>query len=537
MHLEKEDKQHLAEQVNRWITTIRDSKTVPTVSAPSLESADWWKPEMVSPEVEEAIQGFRKSRQILDLLGEEPESGVSDNSFVLLLGVILDALPARCLQGEVSDEDRQRPIRIFLDDLFEQLAQGEVRVTVARLVFGVPVGLISSVALRDTDTKVALPLKAVVDAIGTDALQARTVRPGKRLNIAHLPELFSPAATEPATPPATINGTDQTAALPQGSEAPTAAEPMPVAAMRSAEPATRATETAAPPLPIPMAVGAQAPAAVVAVVGQLCAERIDAGTIPEAEVVVATSKTPPVSGPPVDEKPAPMAVHVSTLAMDRLNANGVDLNRADETLLCTLPGVTPAVAGAILAHRAQHGAFADVFALADVPRVGRKTFRKITGMPYSRTRRHRGAVLTRWLGLDPAVPVSLPALVRAVAASPGLAGCVMSDSEGLLLAESGAGEQAAALAAIVPRLMQQVRDNIHDLGGDGVSTVSVAYSGRLLTAVSAGDVHLTALHRANRLTTGLHQHLRRVAIELEWWFSRRGYVSAADDFPEAQDHA
>ena len=48
----------------------------------------------------------------------------------------------------------------------------------------------------------------------------------------------------------------------------------------------------------------------------------------------------------------------------------VDLNTADVTQLDTLPGVGPATAAAIVAHREEHGPFSTVDGLLDVRGIG-----------------------------------------------------------------------------------------------------------------------------------------------------------------------
>ncbi|MCE9614396.1 MAG: helix-hairpin-helix domain-containing protein [Lentisphaerae bacterium] len=531
-----DEKQRQAEQVARWISTIRNSKTLPQTDDRLLESPDWWKPEFVDPEVEAAITGFRRSKQVLEALGDESDGDASANSFVLPLGIILDALPPRYVHSEVPANERRRPIRVFLDDLFEQLARGSVRVTIARLVFGVPVGLISSMALRDTDTKVELPLKDVVDAVGSQVLTEHTAKPGRRFDTAYLPELFVTTEARPSPAPAA----EPEAARP---ELPAAVAPQvdvvtPIKAV--VEPVAAPVLDAAPARSEPSAIAAVPPLVAVElpVEAPRAAAVVDAPPVdvPAAVVVSpAAVSVAPRHEPAAPEVPAATAaeVFVSSLAWERLNSNGVDLNRATAEDLMTLKGVTPMVASAILEHREKHGLFTDVFALADVPRVGRKTFRKITGMAYSRTGRHRRDVLAKWLGLAPTAASSLPALVRAVAARPGLRGCVMSDRDGLLLAESGVGEQAALYSAIVPRLLTQIRENIREIGGEGINSVTISYDGQLITVVAGGDTYLTVIHAANRLTTALHHFLRRMALELEWWFSRRGYVVHVEAAPGA----
>ncbi|MBW3620625.1 MAG: ComEA family DNA-binding protein [Actinobacteria bacterium] len=55
----------------------------------------------------------------------------------------------------------------------------------------------------------------------------------------------------------------------------------------------------------------------------------------------------------------------------------IDLNRATATELEALPGVGPVLAGRIVAHREEHGPFAEVGQLRDVPGIGERTFQSL----------------------------------------------------------------------------------------------------------------------------------------------------------------
>lgn len=68
---------------------------------------------------------------------------------------------------------------------------------------------------------------------------------------------------------------------------------------------------------------------------------------------------------PVEGEPA-----VSLATGDEIAAGPLDLNRADEAALDELPGVGPATAAAIVAHRDEHGPFTSVTALQEVPGIG-----------------------------------------------------------------------------------------------------------------------------------------------------------------------
>ncbi len=71
-------------------------------------------------------------------------------------------------------------------------------------------------------------------------------------------------------------------------------------------------------------------------------------------------------------------------ALDRVvetvvNRVGVDLNTASPTLLRHIAGLGPALATAIVAYRASHGAFATRAALREVPRLGARAFEQAAG--------------------------------------------------------------------------------------------------------------------------------------------------------------
>lgn len=207
-------------------------------------------------------------------------------------------------------------------------------------------------------------------------------------------------------------------------------------------------------------------------------------------------------------------------------SGGVDLNLALYEELLVLDGVSPAMARRILAYRLSHGGIRDIFELRRIDRVGRKTFKRITGMPYSRRGRHRGAKLMRLLGLPRDRASHLPSIAAALAAQPGFVACVISDRDGLLLAAGGADGFADALSATLPKMLQQLEQNVSEFSANVVESVSLRLGGRLFTVVSAGEVVLTAVHKVSRLTQGEYRLVSRVAEELRWLLSHRGYVGA-----------
>lgn len=57
----------------------------------------------------------------------------------------------------------------------------------------------------------------------------------------------------------------------------------------------------------------------------------------------------------------------------------IDINRADEALLQTLPGIGPQLAQAIMTYRAERGAFERLDELLNVPGIGKAKLSAIRG--------------------------------------------------------------------------------------------------------------------------------------------------------------
>jgi hypothetical protein len=206
----------------------------------------------------------------------------------------------------------------------------------------------------------------------------------------------------------------------------------------------------------------------------------------------------------------------------------VNLNSASVPQLMTLKGMTSSIALAIVKHRSMNGPFRDLFDLADVPKLGRKTFRNITGMVYNEHRINRREKLAHLLAMPASRLGHLPGLAEGVCSRSGFAGCVISDKDGMLLAQSGATAYADVLSAVVPRILLQVRENMRDLAPQGINHTSVCVEDRMFTIVSSGDVFLTAVHEANKITKTQFEFVQKVAAELEWLLSQRGYVGPVE---------
>ena len=203
----------------------------------------------------------------------------------------------------------------------------------------------------------------------------------------------------------------------------------------------------------------------------------------------------------------------------------VNVNTADLSELMTLEGVSEALASRIIQHREMYGPFEDIFDLRRVPRIGRKTFRRMTGMPYSKKRHHRGRHLARLLRIPAECVSDLNAIAEAVASRPGFSGCVISDGDGLLVAQNSAGVFGDKLSAVVPRIVRQIRESMNVIGAGLLDSISICIDGQMLTLVSTQSVALTAIHEESRVTKSQLALIRKVGRELAWLLSHRAYVA------------
>jgi len=242
-----------------------------------------------------------------------------------------------------------------------------------------------------------------------------------------------------------------------------------------------------------------------------------------------SSATPtPASGMPGSvpaEAPEPIEQPASEEEKDYRELPGnINVNTATREELVTLTGVSGPLADRILQYRNKKGSFKSIFDLYGVPRLGRKTFRRMTGMPHSPRHLHRGRRLAKLLKLPIGEVSNLQVLAGALARMPGFSGCVISDGEGLLLAQGSADDLGTQLSAVVPRTIRQIRESMNAIKAGRVDSISICTCGRMYTIVGSRHMALTAIHEENRVTKTQLSLIRKVGNELAWLLSHRAYV-------------
>jgi hypothetical protein len=192
-----------------------------------------------------------------------------------------------------------------------------------------------------------------------------------------------------------------------------------------------------------------------------------------------------------------------------------------------LEGIDEAIAEAIITQRNKRGRFRSVFELLDVPGVGPVQFRQMTGMQAEQKPHHRRKQLAGLLKISADKVTDLGFVAQSVARRAGFAACVISDREGLVLAQGGAIELGEPLSAVVPRMLRQIRQAMDLIGAGHVETVTLSINNMLYTIAASENVVLTAVHTEKRINETELSFIRKVRRELAWLLSLRAYAGPA----------
>jgi competence ComEA-like helix-hairpin-helix protein len=238
------------------------------------------------------------------------------------------------------------------------------------------------------------------------------------------------------------------------------------------------------------------------------------------------------AAPPPEEAPAasqkvtvyqPRAETDSELEYYELPGN-VNINAATSDELMLLKGVGRHIADAIVAYGNEHGGFNSVFDLFKVEGIDEVRFRQMTGMKSGQKRRHRRKRLASMLKIPAAEVADPSAVAAAVSRKAGFEGCIISDSDGLVIAQSGLDGVADNFAAILPGMLGHIAHGMDVAGLEVTGTVSVAVEGSLYTVQSAENVIFSACHAANMVSEADLSFMRKVGRELAWLLSIRAYA-------------
>lgn len=431
------------------------------------------------------------------MIADDPEpAGAETGSMSTLrlkLGDVLGVLPDGLRGSDATPEDGARTVRVIIEDLYGQLGKGRVMVSLAGLAQDVPESLLSADYPDRLDEEIALPLPLVVSSISPEELTRRTASRDRAPDLHELPDLFK---------------RDDMAAEPVPSVA-APSEPAFAEPVAEPEPPEPAVEAVAPEPVLPEPVAELVPPQ------PTPPEPVADITVPEVEPAqpVADIAPPrPRPAPPAApvSRPAAQDVGSGPGALVAVLARGVDLNAVDAAQLRrALPGVGRHLAEQILRHRP----FRSIFDLARVPGIGRRLFERITGehMPSATVQ-----VETIEALLGPAETGLLPLrdVARNIATLPGVVDCILSQSDGYVLASTFGGNGEHPLGAFVPQMFKRITRYTEALDMGEMPSMTIFLTSRPVSLICSGEIYVSLFHGRGRYSRRRTELMEAVAAEL-----------------------
>ncbi len=388
-----------------------------------------------------------------------PPMSSGDTSFAYPLPDLLALIPPAHVQSsDVSD--KAATIVLDLPDLFDQLSRGKVSIALSIIAEAVPTECLAKETLTNTDTKIDLSLRHVVESVGPERLAARITGEFRSYDIDRLVDPFE----EPDDLPRKIIKKRK-----QQSRSPNA--------------------------------------------------RQFAAMVQRPSLAEAVSET---HGTSAAARKHAKGVD-SELNFHELPGN-ININAASMDELQALKGVTRERAAEIIAYREAHGEFKSIFELQHIPGINKTSFRRITGMTATTKQYHRRRRLSGLLAIEPDKITNLDLVAGQLVKKPGFSGCIISDSDGLVLAQHGTEKLCEEIAAIIPRMMRRIGEDMKLIGAGRVGTVSIAIDGVLYTIAASRNVALTAVHDEHHVSETDLAFIRKTQKELAWLLSLRAYV-------------
>jgi len=293
------------------------------------------------------------------------------------------------------------------------------------------------------------------------------------------------------------------------------AAPAPVEAPVAEEAAPTPAETAPAPEPTPI----PEPEAQVSEPPLPRAERLIRTTTPEAPEPAPEPAPAAVAPEPVPAAPAPEpapAAAAATRARPLMIGN-VDINNASEDeLLVGLKGMTRVIAARIVKHRP----YDTPFHLGRVPGIGKKLFRSFTGLHLPGRSLDLDAIDNVLTNPDGTLP-TFEVVAQRVADLSGVTGCILSHTDGYLLAAAWNRGKVQTIGAIAPQIFKHVGKYFALLQMSAPDSIMLYVDPRPVFITRQGDVFMIVVMPRTRATGRRLQFFEALAAELVRRWRRR----------------
>jgi len=223
-------------------TTGGGAPVKPAAPAPPPEEMD----------LDDIVAAIRQIDEVIDDPANATQTGIPMvrlNSLHMPIKDMVQIMPA-LFSADAASAQPDEKAEILIEDLYAQLARGRVETRVSLFMAGVPSNYRSPSVEENSKLSVALPLPLVVSSINPNEFKSRTTATERKLDIRHLPNLFTATSEPPPKKPAQpieIPLKDA-AAAPKG---PPVSAPQPIVTQPASKPIEPPAEASAKPIPTP----------------------------------------------------------------------------------------------------------------------------------------------------------------------------------------------------------------------------------------------------------------------------------------------
>jgi predicted regulator of Ras-like GTPase activity (Roadblock/LC7/MglB family) len=171
----------------------------------------------------------------------------------------------------------------------------------------------------------------------------------------------------------------------------------------------------------------------------------------------------------------------------------------------------------IVAAREARGHFSSLEELRSVPGIGRKTYRALVGK--------EPRVLNRLLGVEHDQELSLQEVVRQIGVLPGVSGCILAMSDGLLLTGQLPDHlDSNAVSVFAPQLFKKVGRYTREIQVGQIRRMTIFTDRHPLSIFQAGDIYLVVVHDPQRYSKALLRRCERIGQEIAALCRQRAVV-------------
>ncbi len=195
----------------------------------------------------------------------------------------------------------------------------------------------------------------------------------------------------------------------------------------------------------------------------------------------------------------------------------INLNRCTAAELVRIQGIGLAMARRIVAAREERGQFQSLEELRTVPGIGPKTYRALVGK--------EPRVLNRLLGVEHNQELSLQEVVQRISKLDGVAGSILSMSDGLMLTgQLPAHLDCEAVSVFAPQLFKRVGRYTREIRVGQIRRLTIFTDQQPMSIFQASDIYLVIVHDPQRYSKALLRRCERISEEIAALCRQRAVV-------------